>query len=475
MEFNAEQASRVDSNTLPSGLIILNGSGSSLKRRLNSLGKPDHDEEAKKCRNCGQRSSIKRAGPYLLGPRLGNSPVRSIVQCLARKEGTNEFYSIKLLTLEEPGQESQDGRQGKMLLHTEYSLLSLLHEQPGVVHHHGMFQDEILDDNGPEVIRTKENQKMSSGMPRIRRRLCLVLDCLSAHDYANSTADLINLQHYVIREKKLSERESVIIFHDIVKVVESLHEKNIVHRDLKLGNIVLNRRTKKITITNFCLGKHLIREDDLLRDQRGSPAYISPDVLSGAPYSGKASDMWALGVVLFTMLYGQFPFYDSVPHELFRKIKAADYKMPSDDRVSEETATLIRGLLVLSPHKRMTANEVLITLERIMSIWFSSTFLSAQAQVVPDLDIEKEGNKEPAKNTMTPRPSSSSSSNSEGLEPKLKMIQNAMMPRPESPPVFSTVRTTQPTQRQPVIRRVNHNARPLTAAELVAHRSLFTS
>ena len=38
--------------------------------------------------------------------------------------------------------------------------------------------------------------------------------------------------------------------------------------------------------------------------------------------------MWALGVVLFTMLYGQFPFYDSVPHELFRKIKAADYKMP---------------------------------------------------------------------------------------------------------------------------------------------------
>lgn len=39
--------------------------------------------------------------------------------------------------------------------------------------------------------------------------------------------------------------------------------------------------TKKITITNFCLGKHLIREDDLLKDQRGSPAYISPDVLSG--------------------------------------------------------------------------------------------------------------------------------------------------------------------------------------------------
>lgn len=223
MNFSAE-ASRSNINNLPNGHIILNGSGTSLKRRLSSLSKLAPDDEAKKCRNCGQKSAIKRAGPYLLGPRLGNSPVRSIVQCLARKEGTNEFYSIKLLTLEEPGKDTQDGRQGKMLLHTEYSLLSLLHDQPGVVHHHGMFQDEILDDHIQETIKSKDDQQMSVHMPRIRRRLCLVLDCLSAHDYANSTADLINLQHYVIREKKLTERESVMIFHDIVKVVESLHQ-----------------------------------------------------------------------------------------------------------------------------------------------------------------------------------------------------------------------------------------------------------
>lgn len=49
---------------------------------------------------------------------------------------------------------------------------------------------------------------------------------------------------------------------------------------------------------------------------------------SGKPYLGKPSDMWALGVVLFTMLYGQFPFYDSAPQELFRKIKAAEFSIP---------------------------------------------------------------------------------------------------------------------------------------------------
>nr|KAG5711105.1 hypothetical protein BaRGS_004749 [Batillaria attramentaria] len=167
---------------------------------------------------------------------------------------------------------------------------------------------------------------------RRQKRLCLVLDCLLPHDFGVATCDLVNLQHYVIKEKKLSEKEAIVIFYDIVRIVDNLHKKNIVHRDLKLGNMVLNRNTRRVTVTNFCLGKHLVSESDLLRDQRGSPAYISPDVLSvsttGKPYRGKPSDMWALGVVLFTMLYGQFPFYDSVPQELFRKIKSAEYTIP---------------------------------------------------------------------------------------------------------------------------------------------------
>lgn len=145
--------------------------------------------------------------------------MRSIVQCLAKKEGTDDFYSVKILTLADPGQETQDDKQGKMLLHTEYSLLSLLHDQDGVVHHHGLFKDEYVEESPPETQRASVHRR-----ERIRHRLCLVLDCLCAHDFSNDTADLINLQHYVIREKRLSEREAVVIFHDIVRVVERLHE-----------------------------------------------------------------------------------------------------------------------------------------------------------------------------------------------------------------------------------------------------------
>lgn len=412
------------------------------------------------------RGTLKRAGPYLLGPRLGNSPVRSIVQCLAKKEGTDDFYSIKILTLADPGRESYDDKQGKMLLHTEYSLLSLLNDQDGVVHHHGLFKDEYyeevpLEKDSTNSAASHRSQNACARQFRIRHRLCLVLDCLCAHDFSSETADLINLQHYVIREKRLSERETIIIFHDIVRVVECLHKRNIVHRDLKLGNIVLNRSTKRITITNFCLGKHLIRDNDLLKDQRGSPAYISPDVLSGAPYSGKASDMWALGVVLYTMLYGQFPFYDSIPHELFRKIKTAEFVLPNDGRVSDNTKSLIGLLLMLDPQKRLTASGVLDFLRNTMtaSRYLSNT-VSEPAQVVPDIDEESSSD-------STKEFDSSSRLRAPELELRLsKYRDNVSNKEPR-------LTLTRESLTQPPIRRISEDARPLTAAEILAHRHLL--
>lgn len=329
------------------------------------------------------RRIVKKAGPYLLGPRLGSSPVRSIVQCLARKEGTNEFYTLKILTFEDSLHADQDDHQGKMLMHTEYSLLSLLHNQDGVVHHHGLFKDQAREEKG--MVNANGYLEFTG---RKRNRLCLVLDCLIPHDFSSRTSDLMNLQHYVIKEKKLSEKEAVIIFADIVRIVESLHKKNIVHRDLKLGNIVLNKKSRRVTITNFCLGKHLVSENDLLKDQRGSPAYISPDVLSGKPYLGKPSDMWALGVVLFTMIYGQFPFYDSAPQELFRKIKVAEYSIPPDTQVCENTIRVIRELLILDPKTRLTASQVLASLATIIGQWRAKSSRNLPFQTVPDIDDE---------------------------------------------------------------------------------------
>lgn len=411
---------------------------------------------------------VRKIGPYLIGPLLGSSPVKSIVQCLARKQGTDDFYTLKILTLpdERSSKQQQEDRQGKMLLHTEYSLLSLLHSQEGVVHHHGLFKDDAQE----ESVNTRGQTELTG---RLRKRLCLVLDCLVPHDFSNKNASLINLQHYVIKEKKLSEKQAIVIFFDIVHVVESLHSKNVVHRDLKLGNMVLDKQQRRVTLTNFCLGKHLIRETDPLKDQRGSPAYISPDVLSGQPYMGKPSDMWALGVVLFTMLYGQFPFYDSAPQELFRKIKAAEYRIPSDGRVSENTTKLIRQLLVLDPNTRLTASQVLDSLRVIIVTWRNMSAPVVPLQVVPEIcdDDNDADNKDESEVHASSSPRTADGDSTSHLSDFELILRQAQV---ECDAVKTPTLVLQHQPRlQPIIRRVSCDAQPLTPLEVMSHRHLL--
>lgn len=162
----------------------------------------------------------------------------------------------------------------------------------------------------------------------IKSRLILVLDCVLPHDFSERSHDYITLQKYVHSRTSLKELEALRIFYDIVKVIESLHNRNVIHRDLKLNHIVVNRHSKKVIVTNFSHARHLCSEDDDFYEQRGSPAYISPDVLTGSAYKGKPTDMWALGIILYSMLYGNFPFADTSPPILFRKIRQANFTFP---------------------------------------------------------------------------------------------------------------------------------------------------
>ncbi|KAJ2954643.1 hypothetical protein O0L34_g2938 [Tuta absoluta] len=443
---------------------------------------------------------VRKAGPYLLGPKLGPSPVKSIVQCLARKERTDEFYQIKILTLRNEGQpETQDDRQGKMLLHTEYSLLSLLKDQEGVIHHHGLFKDHALEEvpnpRGPGFVYTG----------RVRQRLFLVLDCVTAHQFSEKGTELINLQQYVTKVKKVPEKEAILIFYDIVRVVTNLHKRNIVHRDLKLGNIVLNQRTGRVVITNFCLGTHLGSDRDLLKDQRGSPAYISPDVLMCKPYLGKPSDMWALGVVLYTMLYGQFPFCDTSLAQLFSRIQAANYNIPPDGnsvQVSDNTVFLIQRLLVKDPKHRLLADEVLDQLSGIIASYVIIPNPLEELQVVPDVILEEESKEKPT----TSKPSNDSEKKPFMLAPEgssertptsgdeldvfcvplpdflalnfpspSRVQQNSILIHPTNTTIDSSsiAAPNHQNQRQITVQRIGRDARPLLPCEIARFQHMF--
>uniref|UniRef100_H2XJH6 Serine/threonine-protein kinase 40 n=1 Tax=Ciona intestinalis TaxID=7719 RepID=H2XJH6_CIOIN len=316
-----------------------------------------------------------RIGPFLIGPLLGNSPVKCISQYLVRKEGTGKYFMAKVFT---ENQKPGETRSGKMLLHTEHSLLSLLSSHPGVIRQYGLFK--VRTDGRIKLLASCRESRGAKNAIR------LIVDCLVRHEKSVATNNYLNLQQHVIQVKRLSEREALRIFHSVVSVIVSLHKMNVVHRDLKLGNMVLDKRTRKITLINFCLGCHLNSERDLLTDQLGCPAYISPDVLSDKPYAGKPSDMWSLGVVLYTMLYGQFPFYDQAPKKLFAKIKTAEYSIPSSGQASANTNDVIHGLLTLNPLKRLTAVEALDSIESCAAAWYVLRTPTTPAQVVPDVD-----------------------------------------------------------------------------------------
>ncbi|ESO83949.1 hypothetical protein LOTGIDRAFT_108566, partial [Lottia gigantea] len=394
------------------------------------------------------------------GPRIGYGPVKSIVQCLAKKEGKDDFYKIKILTLEKPEDETYDDRQGKMLMHTEYSILSLLHNQTGVEHHHGLFKVQEKE------VGSDRRQTIVTG--KIQRRLCLVLDCLIPHDYSTRTNKYVNLQHHVITERRLSESYAILIFTDIIRVVESLHKKNIVHRDLKLGNMVLDKDAKKIIITNFCLGRHLVSENEMLTDQRGSPAYISPDVLSYKPYLGKPSDMWALGVVLYTLFFGRVPFFDTTPQELFRKIKAVEFTIPNDVPVSENSIMVIRKLLVLDPKTRMTASQVLDAMSVILSTRYRIiVHNSSDFHVVPDIDINKL-NKAKSEQGKTVSHNMPFSYNTQYHEHSSNFQQILQTVNSECSASTSTITCRSRRTGPPPIKRLHTDAQPLTPSEIAA-------
>ena len=99
-------------------------------------------------------------------------------------------------------------------------------------------------------------------------------------------------------------------------------------------------------------------EDDLLTDRHGCPAYVSPEILfSSGGYSGKSADIWSLGVVLYTMLAGQYPFHDVDVGSLFKKIRQGVFLVPEGS--STQARCLLKNLLRTDPSERLLTGEIL--------------------------------------------------------------------------------------------------------------------
>ncbi|XP_064150964.1 phosphorylase b kinase gamma catalytic chain, liver/testis isoform isoform X2 [Loxodonta africana] len=169
---------------------------------------------------------------------------------------------------------------------------------------------------------------------------------------------------YLTEKVALSEKETRSIMRSLLEAVSFLHANNIVHRDLKPENILLDDNMQ-IRLSDFGFSCHL-EPGERLRELCGTPGYLAPEILRCSmdethPGYGKEVDLWACGVILFTLLAGSPPFWHRRQILMLRMIMEGRYQFSSpewDDR-SNTVKDLISRLLQVDPEVRLTAEQAL--------------------------------------------------------------------------------------------------------------------
>ena len=169
-----------------------------------------------------------------------------------------------------------------------------------------------------------------------------------------------------------SEKDAAIIFKQIISAINYCHKKGIVHRDLKMENVLFVDKGNNldIKIIDFGLSQYskfqltslydLIVGDKTITmfEKVGTAHYVSPEVLKGK-YNQKC-DIWSAGVILYAMLSGTFPFKGKSDKEIYKSILKRKYEYPDKiwKKISKEAKDLINNMLC-KQEKRFSAEQVL--------------------------------------------------------------------------------------------------------------------
>ncbi|OMJ69442.1 hypothetical protein SteCoe_32837 [Stentor coeruleus] len=152
-------------------------------------------------------------------------------------------------------------------------------------------------------------------------------------------------------EKRFTEYRARIYLCEIILAIEELHKHNIIFRDLKPDNVVLDEDGHAL-LTDFGLSKEKVHDNYEAKSFCGSLAYLAPEVIRRQGH-GKAVDWYLLGVLFYEMVAGKPPYFSMDKNELINNIQRGKLKMPS--YLSSEARELIIDLLQRDPAKRLGA------------------------------------------------------------------------------------------------------------------------
>ena len=158
-----------------------------------------------------------------------------------------------------------------------------------------------------------------------------------------------------LRSGRMQESEAREKFRQIVSAVHYCHQKQIIHRDLKSENILLDSKNN-VKLADFGLSREFVRGDHL-ETYCGTFAYQAPEIFQRKEYEGPEIDVWSLGVILYELVTDNVPFGDSSATNTKKRVLRGKYRIPS--YVSTKCKNLIKKMLVLDPLQRASIDAIM--------------------------------------------------------------------------------------------------------------------
>ena len=174
-----------------------------------------------------------------------------------------------------------------------------------------------------------------------------------------------DLNYPITQKQTVTEEQMRHWMRDSVVGLEHLHFHNILHRDLKPENILWDAARRCAKLADF--GVSTISEGgqhkDYVRATAGTPAFYAPEMCgddrTGAKvYSGRAADVWALGVCVYMWMFHRLPFEAPTVFMLMQEIKDGELEIPDTYPASAELLELLRGLLQKKPRSRLRIKDL---------------------------------------------------------------------------------------------------------------------
>lgn len=167
------------------------------------------------------------------------------------------------------------------------------------------------------------------------------------------------LLNYIQEKKTLSEEDARTIFKQIVSAIDYCHKQKIIHRDLKVENIMrVSQDSLEVKVVDFGVsGLFAGRKSEVTK--AGSLLYMAPELLIKANMiAAPEHDIWAMGCILYYMVVGKPPFEDKTSFGLIKKICETPLEFPKTLKLSVELIDLVSHLLIKTPEKRITMIEL---------------------------------------------------------------------------------------------------------------------